>query len=134
MRSSGRRSWVWCAWLAVVLNAIAPTLAQSAAWLQGRPLGIAPQAPLGFSAADPHAAHHIHGASHERGGEPHAMHDGHCPFCFTHAGSFALPPVAMRAALPSPAQSKARPTAWATDVARADALLAAQPRGPPAAG
>ncbi len=53
-----------------------------------------------------------------------------CPFCFAHAGSFALPPV-----LHAPSVAEARPTiiaqAQSNRVAPTALWLEPQPRGPP---
>jgi hypothetical protein len=127
----------WLACFAVALNALAPTFSQAAAWLQGRTLGLAIGAdrPLGWAAAPAAHAQHAHHAQHGHhaasGGAPH-QHDDHCPFCFTHAGSFALPPVPPSAWL-EPAGHEGIETA----LARASAPIAkprspAQPRAPPA--
>jgi hypothetical protein len=131
-RSRSWRSRVWLAWFAVALNAVAPTLTQAAAWLQGRPLGIAVEAgrPIGWSAPGAHAGHaHAHHRGHDS-----STHGEHCPFCFTHAGSFALPSLPAHAPM-LPARAGRTDVATVPESApRIAVRLAAQPRAPPAIG
>jgi hypothetical protein len=132
--TSAWRRLAWLACFAVGLNALAPSLSQAAAWLQGRPLGIAIGAdrPLGGSASGEHGHHEHHARRAGHHGSDAGAHGDHCPFCFTHAGSFALPPVPPLAWLASAEREgiQAAPVRASAPIAKPRSP--AQPRAPPA--
>jgi len=78
---------------------------------------------------------HILPASHLHQDIPtpddHGMHFEHCPFCFTHAGSFGMPPAA-KFSVPLISSSTAMPQLFLHSSDPLFVWTAAQARAPPA--
>ena len=89
-----RLHWAWVACFAILLNAWAPAVSQALAAQRGAaPWGLICSA---SNLASPDGA--------PQPAQPAASGE-HCPFCLSHAGSFALPPAAAPAvAVAVPAQ------------------------------
>lgn len=86
----------WIACFAILLASLAPSISQtlaaarasSSVQAEGCPMPDEASAEVRSSAnLDIHEGHGDHGAPSTL---PKASHFEHCPFCFTHAGSFAL--------------------------------------------
>ncbi|MFL6718139.1 MAG: DUF2946 domain-containing protein [Burkholderiaceae bacterium] len=97
-----QRITTWIAIFAVLLASLAPSVSHALAasgWTGY--LNEAERCSEGDEHASGHAApmheHDVH-ASHEapasQSSADHALHFEHCPFCFTHAGSFGTAPTA----------------------------------------
>ena len=95
---------VWTACFAVLLASLAPSISHFLA-APASSIVIANKGDLAVGSVHPHhegmqhrvgvelatdkgLGEHAHGSGHD---SP-ALHFEHCPFCFTHAGSFGLPP------------------------------------------
>lgn len=126
-----RRLHAWIACLAILFNALAPSLAHAVATFAGDGGGTGARMEIcsmnGYqpttATADP---------MHAPDGAPHAQAAQHCPFCATHAGHFALPPSPVSAPLPDPGPA-ARPPLFHRAPHPLFAWIAANPRAPPAA-
>ncbi|MDO8298646.1 DUF2946 domain-containing protein [Lacisediminimonas sp.] len=89
-----RRIAALLACLAVLLAALAPSVSSAFAQAPAQLRLSAGDGPgMEFCSADTSATGK-HSAAPSRSGSDHGLHFEQCPFCFTHAGSFALPPSA----------------------------------------
>ncbi|MGE5622679.1 MAG: DUF2946 domain-containing protein [Bacillota bacterium] len=120
-----QRFTAWIACLAILMAALAPAISHALA-ASGK----------GSSAAwdevctvDGVKSLHEHGA-HDSGPADNGMHFEHCPFCFTHAASFGLPPSA-QTFIPLAAGSPVRPLLFFHSPRPLFAWAAAHPRAPP---
>ncbi|WP_334190449.1 DUF2946 domain-containing protein [Noviherbaspirillum sp.] len=93
---------------------------------------------MGDHASHEHAVHSHHAAAHgpdtagELSKDSHSsgLHFEHCPFCFTHAGSFGLAPFSAVIVAPA-AGASILPVLFYRSPSRLFAWTAAQPRAPP---
>ncbi len=126
-RSFRQRLTAWIATFAILLGALAPAVSQAmSAFGEGgaRWLEVCTTAGMIWIAVD------------EDGGEPSqgdsGLMSGHCPYCCTHAGSFALPPsVAPVFAVDGP--QLLQPVLFHTAPRPLFAWAVAHPRAPPLA-
>ncbi|HJV80365.1 DUF2946 domain-containing protein [Noviherbaspirillum sp.] len=121
-----RRIAAWIACFAVLLAALAPSIshAVSAAKETGSIWSdICTQTGIKQVQADDG---HDHSTPAQNG-----LHFEHCPFCFTHAGSVGLPPVA-GFVLPLLIATQAKPTLYYQSPRPLFIWAAAQSRAPPA--
>ncbi|HEV2612732.1 MAG TPA: DUF2946 domain-containing protein [Noviherbaspirillum sp.] len=154
-----RRVAAWMACFAVLAASLAPSISHAlyAAGLSDyapaspvdRHASHAPQAAdsrhdgehppdMQSHSAHEHAVHSHHasapGPDSSGGTDPDShssrLHFEHCPFCFTHAGSFGLAPFAAVIAAPN-AGASILPVLFYHSPARLFAWTAAQPRAPP---
>ncbi|TFW10022.1 DUF2946 domain-containing protein [Oxalobacteraceae bacterium OM1] len=118
-----RRSFaVWIACLAILVAALMPTVA-AAMQAQSSFLGdICTAAGLKVGAAPD--------STPDGAGSKAANHLKHCPYCFTHAGSFGLPPGG-GIALPVAAGMVEHPSLFYRAPHPLFAWISAQPRAPP---
>lgn len=75
----------WIACFAMLLNALAPSVSHAVAAGSGLPPWL-----TDFCTADGGVPSPLPSALPSSGGAPQ-LHLDHCPYCLTHAGSFALP-------------------------------------------
>lgn len=118
----------WLAIFAILLASLAPSISHAVAaarWADSLPLETICHAEPDGGALDQHA----HTApSHSQGDVD--LHFEHCPFCFTHAGSFGLMPVAA-IAMPLVAGTAIRPALFYRSPSPLFIWVSAQPRAPP---
>jgi hypothetical protein len=94
-----RRLTTWIAIFAVLLASLAPSISHALAaggwtgYLSDTELCSEESEPAAEQAADAHE-HDMHASHDSPESQPtadHSLHFEHCPFCFTHAGSFGTP-------------------------------------------
>ncbi|MGA2553030.1 MAG: DUF2946 domain-containing protein [Burkholderiaceae bacterium] len=119
---ASRRKIVGVAIFGLVLNAWAPAVTAFLAWASDRPVALPEHCLL---MALEHA-----GGDVSKHGDPDTGKGASCPFCFAHAGSFAIPHVAQLPQLPVdlPRYLGERTSA---EVHHTVLWLDPQPRGPP---
>lgn len=149
----------WAACFAVLLAALAPSLSHfiaassltSVARQSPAPASIS-MLPHGASQSDAHVMREMVAAvsgdastqcsmqgaeiqsgslSHETGSHAPALHFEHCPFCFTHAGSFSLPASETLSPLATAAYVARMPLRFYQCASPIFVWDAAQPRAPP---
>ena len=96
-RSRKRRHLtVWIAVLSVLLACLAPSISHGlAAFKRADVPNKIEIVSVEFAKETTESASHTHGLHELHDPQPaggHDFHFEHCPFCFTHAGSFATPP------------------------------------------
>lgn len=126
-----RKQWhMWFACLAILLNALSPSLSYAFASLHananGAPVDICSASGAVYTQADLASA--FKSATSTTDSVLH--HIEHCPFCMNHAGSVGLPPPAS-APLAVIAGHDAYPPLFYQAPQPQFAWLAARPRGPP---
>ena len=150
-----RRIAAWIACFAVLLASLAPSISHAlvAAGLSAaNPVSLAAFAGVPAPTPTPAMDHasHMEGmdmagmdmagmaetdaapspVSHSTASHSPAMHFEHCPFCFTHAGTFGLP-VAASIVIPNPGAAAIAPLLFYRAPQPLFAWIAAQPRAPP---
>lgn len=132
-----RRVTAWIAIFAVLLASLAPSISHALAaahWTE--PLEDTELCSADATETEGSASEQIHEAhaNHERYGAPtideHSLHFEHCPFCFTHAGSFGTPPTP-EFGVPVLAGSAVVPTLFFHSPRPLFTWAAAQARAPP---
>ncbi|KQW87293.1 hypothetical protein ASC94_28260 [Massilia sp. Root418] len=118
--------WIWIAIIAVLMNALAPSISHALAAAEGNP------AAFEICRADkskPLPAPFLQMDGEE---DRKAMSMGEdCGYCATHAGSFGMPP-SMVSGLPFAVQSRLHPFLFYRAPQPLAAWSASRPRGPPA--
>lgn len=94
----GRRVVTWIATFALLLASLAPSISHvifAAKW-SGYPneTELCSAGTEHYEDSDLPAAHASLTDHDAPAGQDHGLHFEHCPFCFTHAGSFGAPPTA----------------------------------------
>lgn len=145
MRATKLRAFLsaWTACFAVLLASLAPTLSHFIAASALANATAEQSAPI-FGASHAHHKMTSHPAdvngvqvaakaAHSHGSTSHspALHFEHCPFCYTHAGSFGLTPVVFLP-LPTVKNAPIAPALFYLWPGRAFIWTAAQARAPPA--
>jgi hypothetical protein len=139
-----RRVAAWIACFAVMMASLAPSISQALASRTLESLSQEKICSLTHSQAsgtniDPHASHGSHqtsdaakvdNAPHSGHSPQKGMHFEHCPFCFTHAGSFGLLP-AVATNLPAVTGSPVLPLLFFQSPRPLFTWISAQPRAPP---
>ncbi|HJV52194.1 MULTISPECIES: DUF2946 domain-containing protein [Oxalobacteraceae] len=123
-----RRLAAWIACFAVLLAALAPSISHAVSAARDGNAGwgdICSQ--TGFKPAQANNAHEHSSPDPAKPG----LHFEHCPFCYTHAGSVGLPPVA-GFALPLLIATQAKPSLYYQSPRPLFIWAAAQSRAPPA--
>jgi len=123
-----RRLWAWIACFAILLNALAPSIShaisasagQTAAWAEICSVDGARFVAVGTD----------HAQSAEGSQSPQAQPSAHCPFCSTHAGTFALPAAAMTLRVPITG-ARLLPSLFYRSPQPLFSWAAANPRAPP---
>ncbi|MDC8760128.1 DUF2946 family protein [Janthinobacterium fluminis] len=123
-----RRLHIWIACLAILLNALAPSISHAVAAARGQ------AAALDICRADGRraiASDVIAGDAADAAGDAAAKAGGHCAYCLPHAASFALPPAP--AATPG-VFDRHQPHPFLLYRSPRPSMVwsAARPRGPPA--
>jgi hypothetical protein len=131
--TSTRKPWhMWFACLAILLNALSPSLSYAYAALHananGATLEVCSARGAVYTQAD--LAPAIQAATSATDSVLH--HIEHCPFCMSHAGSFALPPPQSTPLAVMDGHDRYPPLFYQAPQPQF-AWLAASPRGPPAA-
>lgn len=122
-----RRQWhLWLACLAMLFNALAPSISYAYAAASGA----ARLADI-CSASGPRSPSIAQHKPATSGTDVVFDHLKHCPFCVSHAGSFALPSAAMPRHAPLAAR-EVYPALFYQAPAPLFAWTSARPRGPPA--
>jgi Protein of unknown function (DUF2946) len=152
MNRQTRRWAAWIACFAILMASLAPSIshAMAAAGLSGYTILVAPSSseaaiPHDMDLMHDHHASHGYGIHHHESLLPDAslatshspdshsggLHFEHCPFCFTHAGSFAIP-ISDTLISFAPAACAARmPVHFYQYTTRIFIWESAQPRAPP---
>jgi hypothetical protein len=100
MQVNRHRQWIatWIAIFAVLLASLAPSISHVLAaggwtgYLNDTTLWSEKSDHVAEQAAHAHDMHASHLPAESLPSVDHGLHFEHCPFCFTHAGSFGAPP------------------------------------------
>jgi Protein of unknown function (DUF2946) len=153
MNSNQRRIAAWIACFAILLASLVPSVSRVlAAGVMNPALALVSQeeqeiCPRDHSPTDgidgtedhSHAGHGLHQVSgvaeadlnsHSSHSPEKGMHFDHCPFCFTHAGTFGLLP-AIALSIPVVASTSVLPSLFLASPRPLFAWIAAQSRAPP---
>lgn len=126
---------LWIACLAILLNALAPSVSHAIAASKGKApslIEICSAAGSRFVTVDD-AGQPVAPADQDQSDRHHADDAArHCPFCVTHGGGDGLPPAALSVLHPAPGQA-AMPRLFYLAPKPLFSWSAASPRGPPSA-
>lgn len=120
-----QRITAWIACFAILVAALAPSISHALAASAKGSLSVSSE----ICTADGLKAHHAGGA-HRSSPADDGMHFEHCPFCFTHAASWGLPPSGATV-IPLVKGALVRPDLFFHSPRPLFAWAAAQPRAPP---